>query len=222
MVQGDHSVRLRDQTKIVCRIPRLISPKSVQFRLTYPDPQIARTRTTAGVANWSLRGSGFDPDPALGTGAIPGYSEWARFYNFYRIVGIGVRGSITHTELFPVALAIWPYSGTLIANNTLVNPTAVYDIEANPLALNYVMSQSTAGPIIVHLNNHWTYSEILGDDKYLLDDNFASSVGTNPVETCQILFAIAGMTGVNFVTGALTNIQFDIDIEFYGRINLTS
>jgi len=222
IVQGDDQVYVDDQSRVISYVPRLLAPKSVQLRLTYPDPQIARTRGAAGVTNWSLQGSAFDPDPALGSGSIPGYNEWKAFYNHYRIVGLGVRGSVSHVETSPVKFTIVPYSGTLITNNSINTATAIYDLDGNPMSRNYVMSQSSGGPNVLKFNHHWSYSEIVGDDIYLLDDLYTAPNNGNPTRMCFLLFAAAVMTGANFATGILQNLEFDLDVEFFDRIILNS
>jgi len=222
MIQGDHSVRISDQTKIVSSLPGFFVPKSVQFRMSFPDTTTERTRVSSGVANWSYQTSAYDPDPALGTASMPGYTEWKAFYNYYRVVGMGIRGTITSTESLPIKIVCWPYSGSLITNNSINTGTAMYEYSVQPEAMNRVLSVSSGSASVAKFNRHWTLSEILGDDMYLWDDLFRSPINSSPTNMCFLLFGIVSMTGANFTSGVYLDLMFDLDVEFFGRVGLNT
>jgi len=213
MIEGDHTVYTHGQTKTVCKIPGLFVEKAKQLRLVFSDNTTVRTVGAASALNWTLRGSAFDPDPSFGTGAVPGFTEWTGFFNNYRVLGIGVSGWIANPENTAVVFAVVPYGGGIISNNSLPKNT-IMDYEANRMAKGYTLAALGSGANVIKIKHFWDYSRILGSDNYLLDDNFASQVGTNPASLCYVLHMAARLDGGNFVTGVETNLQFHMDVEF--------
>lgn len=220
LLQGDKIVTFNEQTRVVSYIPGNFRPKSVQLRLSYADNSTLRTVTTATHLNFSFRGSAYDPDPLLGTGAIPGFLEYSAMYNMYRVVGIGVRGTIANPESSQISVLAIPYSGGVIGNNALT-AGQILDFEANPLAISRTLG-SVNGNSTMKFNRHWSGSEILGEESYLLDDLYTALNNANPSKTLNLTIGALVLSGANFATGLLCNLIVDLDVEFYSGILLTT
>jgi len=209
-----------DQT-LICKIPAVIVPKSVQLRLTFPDTTTVRIGTAQPATNWSIRTSAYDPDPSFGTGAMPGFTEWVTFFQSYRVHGIGVRGQIVNLEATAVYFLLLPNAGAQITNNTL-SGAVCYEKGGNPLAVNYVLGPLTGGNEVLKINLFWNLTEVLGSTQWLTDDGYASNFNTNPATSIWLLAAAVVITGSNFVTGVGTHLNYDMDVEFYNRKELNS
>lgn len=220
LITGDHAVNFSEQSRVVSYIPGLFRPKSVQMRLSYADNTTLRTVSTNTHLSWTYRSSAYDPDPSLGTGAIPGFVEWAVMYNMYRVVGIGIRGTIANPESSQVSILAVPYTGGLISVNGLT-VAQILDYEANPLAISRTLG-SVNGNSTTRFNKHWTGSELVGEESYLLDDLYTSVTNTNPTKTLNLTIGAFVLSGANFVTGILSNLIIDFDVEFYSGILLTT
>lgn len=214
---GDRKIMNRD-TSIVCKIPGVITPKSIQVRLRFPDVTTLRTKTTSPVANWSIRSSAYDPDPSFGTGAIPGFSEWAAMYADYKVHGIGVDGQILNGDTqSPMYLVIRPYVDQIIANNAFTALSTVYENGANPLAIYETCSPNLGGQPRWEFRKFWNNTTVLGNNQWLTDDGYSSGTNSNPATMVYVLFAIARVDGANIGVGVYTHINVDMDVEFYNR-----
>lgn len=218
---GNRVVRYGKDTSIVCQVPRTICPKSVMVRLTYPDTVSVRVPTTSPSGNWTIRGSAYDPDPSFGTGAVPGFAEWANFYNSFRIHGLGVRGQIANLESTPVMFVIVPNGGTRITNNTL-NEVQLYEYAGNSLAYSSTLGAITGGESVQRVEKFWHYDSILGESQWLTDDGYAANVTGNPTTMINMLTGYTTLSGANFATGVGTHFDYDMDVEFYNRKLLTA
>jgi len=118
MMRNETEEAFLSQNRNVYKIPRLMyTPEIILCDLVYPDVSYNRNNVTATFLSWRYRaGSVFDPDPALGSGSVPGYTYYSGGYNVYLVLGLGYDISICNMEASPVDVVVWPSNSDLGLN----------------------------------------------------------------------------------------------------------
>jgi hypothetical protein len=196
------------------RIPRnyLVSD-AIIVDLIYFDSTY--TRVNAGNAYMSYRmrmNSIYDPDPALGTGAIPGYTQWASFYNNYRVLVFKYDLEVSNQEAFPQDVLVCPSRSDLGTNYV-----SIYDFLGNPRGKSHTIS-STGGQDKCRFSDKIDLGQYYGNpSQYLGDDGFGGSVGGNP--GVMMFFNIATLSTANQTAakGIFTKGKYTYTVLMHGR-----
>jgi hypothetical protein len=99
-----------DENPKAHKIPRLMfTPECIITDLTYPDTTVTRTNIGFNTLSWRYRANSiFDPDPALLSGPVPGYSYYAGGYGAYIVLALGYSITVSNAEVAPVDVVVWP------------------------------------------------------------------------------------------------------------------
>lgn len=219
-LKGVDHVILRDiNSSLVIPMSRVLVPKSTYVRLTWPESTLTRNNATNQSMNWSYRlNSVFDPDPSFGTGAIPGFAEYANFYARYRVHGCRIRARISALDPIPSSIIITPVQ--VLSTNNTISTANLLDYAENPLSLTNSISGVTGGPTNRLMEQEWSISNILGEDSWLMDPNYSAAVTANP--TTNVYLQIGAYVAGVYTLGLSVNIHVDYDVEFYQRNRLFS
>jgi hypothetical protein len=203
-----------EQIRRVERIPKnYMASDAIIVDLIYFDTTY--TRVNAGSAYMSYRmrmNSIYDPDPALGTGAIPGYAAWATFYNSYRVLVFKYDLEVSNQEAFPQDILVCPSRSDLG-----VNYVNIYDFLGNPRGKSHTIS-STGGMDKTRFTDSIDLGQYYGNPKqYLGDDGFGGSVGANP--GVMMFFNIATLSTANQTAakGIFTKGKYTYTVLMHGR-----
>jgi hypothetical protein len=216
---GD-SLRLINQyEKRLVRIPKnLFASDSVLVDLVYIDQTYQRTNNGFAVNTWRMRmNSVYDPDPALGTGALPGYSIWASIYSSYRVIKFHYDVELCNLEATPNDVVVCPTTADVGANYT-----NAYDLFANPFAESHALSM-TGGMDRCKMRGTIDLGNFYGNTlQYVGNDAFGSGVGTNP--GTMFYLNIGGVSANNYTSskGYSTRSLFTYTTLFTKRVVQTS
>ncbi len=115
----------------VISIPRnVFAPPAIIVDLFYVDLRVDNNAGST-YTSYRLRINGaYDPDPALGSGALPGFTEWAAIYRNYRVIKYEIEAEVSNLEAFPITVVASPSQADLGLNysnlfNLMANPGAV-------------------------------------------------------------------------------------------------
>jgi len=158
--------------------------------------------------------SAFDIDPSVGSQAIPGFAEWAAFYQNYRVRRVK----------FKVEMLFRDNTGPLTGSMGVVCP-AITPFSANTFTIaNWeqafskicVLTSINGKPIVMRGN--YGLHQLVGDPACYTDDDYAAATSTNPA---NLVFLHVGIS-TEPVSGVMTNglgLRCEIyqDTEFYNR-----
>jgi hypothetical protein len=216
---GDSLKLIRQNEKRLVRIPKnLFASDAILVDLKYIDQTYQRTNNGFAVNTWRMRmNSVYDPDPALGSGALPGYSIWASIYNTYRVIKFSYDVELCNLEATPNDVVVCPTTADVGANYT-----NAYDLFANPFAVSRALSM-TGGMDRCRLKGSIDLGNFYGNPlQYVGNDAFGSGVGTNP--STMFYFNIGGVSANNYNTakGYNTRSLFTYTTLFTKRVVQTS
>ncbi len=165
-------VRKVFQPKILPRLRYV--PESVLVDLVFPDVTYNRNNVGSSFLSWRYRANSiYDPDPALGTGSVPGYTFWSGAYNNYLVIGLGYDIQVSNMESSPVDIVSWP------SNNDLgLNYAGVSEMFGNPQAsVNQIASKG--GMDRAHLTGYIDLGKFSGNPTQYIA-NYFGLFGSNP------------------------------------------
>jgi hypothetical protein len=185
----------------------------------YNDTTTTRTHALANTANWAYRSSAFDPDPSLGTGAIPGFAELANLYNHYLVRSMGLSLEIYNQDVNAYILGVWP-SNVLQSVNSLL-ASDVIEFASNPGSVRAIMPTANGG-----MNNRKHFVKATGlklfGRQFLTDLDYASGTSTNPVLPYGINIGFTVGSGANIAFPPIVSAAVTYEIEFFGLRQLES
>lgn len=194
---------MRSLTKIV--------PDTLRVHLTYPDTILVRNNVGAKFLSWRYRSSAYDPDPALGTGSIPGFTDLSGFYNTYRVVRMRLRIDCENAETFGAVFKTCPLTFDPGSNSTTFASYA----DANPRGMSKLLGP-VSGMNKASIRTPWyTLPQITGFRGSEYDVSYAAFINANPSTVWYI--GVGVLLPVVAVSGVVVNALVDYDVLFYGR-----
>jgi hypothetical protein len=196
------------------RIPKnLFAADAVILDLTYLDQSYQRNQVGQMFLSYRMRmNSIFDPDPSLGSGAIPGYTMWANMYGSYRVLKFHYDVEIANMEAFPIDVLVCP-----TVTDVGLNYNNTYDFLGNPLGKSHTLS-STGGLDKCRFVGSIDLGDFWGNiPQYCGDDGFGGTVGGNP--GTMLFFNIGAVSTINFTAahGIFTKGKFVYTVMLYKR-----
>jgi hypothetical protein len=194
---------------IMYKSPRTIMPTQYNTRLVY---LIDTVVTNVGNTQASIRyrNEAFDVDPSLGSTAMPGFTEFAGFYQRFRTLGIGYKFSYANQEAF---------------SNTLIHGFSTSSIASGSLNLQYagnpLFTTTMVGPLtgmnVGMVSNHKSIVDIFGTQQPLYDDLFTGSTTSATLSTTATCYCYLGVIGPVVLTaaGVLVTVEIHLDLQFF-------
>jgi hypothetical protein len=193
-----------------------ICPSRTIVKLRYMDTTASRTMSST-TGNWAYRSSAFDPDPALGTGAIPGYVEMANLYAEYLVRSMQISVQIMNHETNSVIVSVWPSPNQNSTNS--LSYSDILEYGSNVFGVTKVVPQSGNGTI-PKIVSFVSGVELIGR-QFLTDITYASGSSTNPGNPYWWNVALANPQNTfSFPISYVISIVYEI--EFFSRRVLQS
>jgi len=198
--------------------PSQIVPSEVFTHLTYP---WAGSIKSAGLQYLSQRwktNDAYDVDPIFGSTATPGFGEWARFFNYYRVISYSVVLQVSNNENFPLGLYIL---------NSTDDPGATgvnwYSKATGALGRTIQLPpKGTSGAFRVIRTSH-TITEVVGSSAPETADTFRALTTGTPDDQTWYGVGIDSHNPANTLSnGIFYNLSMRLHVKFYGRKDLTN
>jgi len=211
---GDGRLQLIDLPPMRTRLAVL--PDRLRVHLIYADQIQVRNNVGVKYVSWRYRSSAYDPDPALGTGAIPGFTDFSNFYGNYRVHRMKLDFNVINAEAFGVAVKTIPTPLDPGANTAIISEFA----DANPRGISKLLAGNQSQNRCRIVTPWYNVIKIEGSIGAQFDPNFAAAVNANPANVIYIgLTTAASMVHVN---GIVVTVKVHYDLEFFNRIYQTA
>lgn len=185
-------------------------PDTMVVSLIYPDSVMIRNNVGGVNCSWRYRmNSAYDPDPLLGTGAIPGFTEYAAFYTHYRVIKFGYRMTVLSNENFPLNFICAPSELDVGANYSNLDELPGY-----PYGKQRMLGNLGSEP--VSMKWQITPSRLEGSSEPRTDNTFASQTTTNPIMIRFMNFGFTNST-TPLVSGVTISMSVRYIVQFYAR-----
>lgn len=168
----------------------------------------ALTTISGAVTSKTLRyysNSVYEPEVSGSTGITPGFSEWAAFYQNYRVTAYEYTVTAVNNEAFPVFFCIV---------NTNIDPGTGGVSSSNPLSQNTLLA-AKGGMDRQTFEQYLTIFDVVGEPEVKYDDTHAAAVTTNPVDLAYIGFNATA--SANITNGITLSIKISYHVTFYER-----
>jgi len=137
-------VKIPSDRRITLMGPGRFCPDRTFATLRWPDTTTTRAPPGSSTSmNWYYRSSAYDPDPAFGSGAIPGFVELANMYLSYRVHKMVLHLSIANEEPKGIIVSVIP-SNELHNVNSL-SASDILEYGANVNAEKFLLSNANGG-----------------------------------------------------------------------------
>jgi hypothetical protein len=173
--------------------------------------------TGSSFCQWRYRTSAYDPDPALGTGALGGYSEIAALYKQYRVLAIEYDMYFANLEAFAQQIVVAPFTSDPGSN------TVSGDQMSNETYSQSRILDAKGGQDRTVIKGVFRPQDLFGSkNQYLLGDNYSSIVTTNPATPLYLGVCYASTNGSNMTAsnGVALVIKLTYVVEFFQRLAL--
>jgi len=180
--------------------------------LRYSDGTTQRVNAAANFMSWRYRmNNAFDPDPALASGSLSGFTELAAIYLNYKVLSFTCHTSLANRDAQPYNVVTAPtkpdvglaYSGT-------------YELGEFPYGRTRTMSIA-GGMDQVHMSTTVNLSKFIGTAAYEFDPAFAGSTTSSSTPTNLVYFNVGFYGNVNQINGVFNGTRLEYEIMFYNR-----
>jgi hypothetical protein len=172
------------------------------------------SQSQGAVPNIVLR---FNPNcafqPVVGgpTAAVPGFSHWALFYGFYRVVAYEYEITITNNEAFAI-------NCYLLNLNNDPTTTGTASLSTNALSQHKVIAPK-GGMDKAIFKKRLKISDIAGTTAVEFDDTYRALINASPADLFWLGVGIASVSGVNLTNGATITTYLTMYTRFYDRLD---
>jgi len=195
-----------------------ICPSRTVVRLRWTDQTVSRSATSLNAQNWRYQSSAYDPDPSLGTGAIPGFVELSNLYAEYRVLSMRLRITPMSHEINPVVLVIWP--STAVHNTNSLAQSDLIEYGSNVYG-KMIPCPSTSSGNLRSLSGIARGGELIGRQFYT-DISYSSSTSNSPVNMYNWNVGLFTSNQTNFAFTSSVLAQITYEVEFFTRRDLES
>lgn len=164
------------------------------------------------TASLRFRTEAFDVDPAIGSTAMPGFTEFAAFYARFRPLALGYKFSVANQEAFPLSI-IHGFTTTSIASGSLGSTYA-----GNPLFGTSILGAKTGNDTGCYEQTA-SVTKIVGTQQPLFDDLYTGSTTSATLATAGTVYCNVGVLSPQVMTalGCVVNVEISLALRFYRR-----
>lgn len=223
MRKGKRTNKRRNTEAARVVIPSLVVPATTIVTLRYKDTTLSRLN--AGGANFSVfslrLNDVYDPDPALSSGSITGFAQWAAFYNHYRVRSVTVRWQLGNFTAAPI------YAYMLATTNNIV-PATVFgaiDLTESPLATKpRLLAPAGSYPNVAVMRKKFDLATVMGNkQEYYSNADFTGTATASPSSPLtRIYLQFIAYSSVSWSQATNSDLELDYEVEFFGRYPLTA
>jgi hypothetical protein len=152
--------------------------------------------------------SAYTPETGGGSGATPGYADWAQLYGYYRVIGYSYSFTASNNEAFPVIV----YS--VNSNN---DPTTSNNSTLATNRNSFTKQLAAKGGI-----DSWTFRSpyypvtyIVGSPAPKFDDLYSALVNASPSDLTWMGIGAQSIGGANITNGISVSLQLNQFVIFY-------
>jgi len=187
-------------------------------KLRWTDQTIIRPFPSGSNSlNWAIRSSAYDPDPALGTGAIPGFVEMANLYLSYRVHAMTVNLLHVNQDIQGVILGVFPSNVGYNVNS--LNQADILEYTSNVHSKS-VVTGGVNGQNRSSLRVRASGKSLVGPD-YATNLEYTGSTSGNPSSVYWLNFAATSMNNPFAFNQTFRN-SIVYEVEFFERRQLES
>jgi hypothetical protein len=198
-------------------------PASTYTTLVYTDPTVTRLAIGIPWTLFTLRANDvWDPDPALGSGAIAGFREFANFYQKWRVIKLKVQWEIVNLSNAPITAYI---NYTSDINTIPANYAAAVSFADNPQSsISRTVSQSATGANKTRITCSFDLPRIYGStQEYMAVQDFVGNGGPSPTSPGNRTFLnFIGFSNANMTQGVYSRLRIQFQVHFFDRIPLVT
>jgi len=190
-------------------------PNRIRVKLRYNDTTVYRIRASSSVQNWNYRSSAYDPDSALGSGAIPGFAELANMYQGYLVHSMTLKMEVMNGNGDTAIIGVWP-SSTLQNVNSL-SATQIIEFSSNVNGVDRIVPPNMAVPVKISCKaiGQWLFGR-----QFLTDTTYTGSTGGNPAVMYGINVGILNTAAASWTYGFHCRTSIIYDVEFMELLQL--
>lgn len=207
------SQRNGEQRLVIYKQPGRFCPDRLIANLRWTSNSYTRSAAASTpVLNWAIRSSGYDPDPGVLTGSIPGFVELANMYRMYKVHRMRTRIEVTNGESEPVVFIVWPSS--VLHNVNSLSRDDVAEFSNNVLGKSFTLGMyaSVSTKVITDTANG---NSLIGPI-FKTDLDYAADTSSNPTLMFGFNYA-AFKHDSNFVYPLRNTCHVTYTIEFFER-----
>lgn len=193
------------------------APDRMICRLVYQDTTPVRSVTSSDAMNWGYRSSAYDPDPAVLSGAIPGFAELANLYTAYCVHQIDAEIEIANQNTESTIAVVWP--SNVLQNTNSLTTSDLLEYSGNVRAQSQIIT-NTAGMNRATINTVAAGMQLVGS-RFKTDLDYTGSTSGNPPEMFYINVGVLNPYG-NFTYGMLVRSRLVYLVEFFRLRQLES
>jgi hypothetical protein len=203
----------------ILKAPGQIMPDQLQTNLTYIDVTTSSIGT-GGTVYGSVRyrpTAVYDVNPIIGGTTIPGFTELAAFYSFYRVIASSIQARLVNQDSTTAVLCVL----VPLNQDPTISPSAatIQSWQMNPYAQQHLIS-SKGGMDQCTLKHEIATQKMAGTRGIYFDDSYASQVTTTPANNWFWALGVLSEGGVNFTNGVTFQVKMNITVQFYDRKEL--
>lgn len=194
---------------VMHKSPRVIMPPEFDTTLKYLTYE-TMTNIGGAAASVQYRTEAYDVDPALASTAMPGFAEFAGFYQRFRTLGMSYKFSVCNAEAFPV-IVLHGFTVNAIASGSLSLRYA-----GNPLFSTHTLGPATGQGRAIFQKSA-SVVQIVGTAQPLYDDLYTGSTTSATLATAGTVYCHLGaITGTPFTAaGIVVYVEVSLHIRFY-------
>lgn len=172
--------------------------------------QIVTTNVGGVAASQHYKSDAYDVDAALGSTAMPGFTELAAMYARFRTLRMSYRFDFANQEAFPLTV----FAG--FSNSSLASGTITETHMGNPLFKNKQVGPLT-GEGQARLTGSASVIQIAGTKQALYDDLYTGSTGSSTLATAGTVHVYAAILSPVVLTaaGVVINAVVTLRLQFY-------
>lgn len=224
--------RINRKRRVVRRkiLPKIVENRRL-VRLVYNDtdtPTIGLTTAISFVDRIYRTNSAWDVNPSIGSTAMPGFSEWAKFYNQYRVFAVKVKCQFVNNTTTPYYCMIHLQSDAQPTSFTTW--AALRQFESNTYTKTGILTPNTAKGTLTLVSKAYLPTIFGLKGQYKTDANYkgytggGADAGSNPPRLLNAYVIVSSVDSGNFPANANLPCRTEITMftEFYDRIDLNS
>jgi len=201
-----------------CRIRSIMAPDVVRVRLKYVDGTISMLN--AGGAQFAVKtfnaNDSWDPDPAIGSGNVTGFREWANLFTHWRVRKCSYKITITDTTSIPIKVFA-AYSST---SPSIASVFDVINLSETPFCSpTKVIAPIPSGQCIANLYGVMDLGRLYGNQReYIARETFCGKGAPSPASpTSLMMLTLCAYSSTSWSVNLDVHIELMYDVEFFGR-----
>jgi hypothetical protein len=189
-------------------------PDCAVVDLFYQETVPLRNNAGSQYISWRYRlNSAYDPDPALASGALSGFIEYAAQFSIYRVLSNSWEVKISNREAFPITTVVCPTPVDVGLNYVNVDQLPEFPYgKSNDCSASGGLDRCVFQGSI-------DLEKLFGSTSWRADTGVAALINANPTTLMYLnIGAYAG--GTVFVNGIFASVRVRYRVHFYRRTNL--